>query len=226
MRRTKTNGNLYQTVLSVVNSTISMPDDSIIPVKTVYWCFLDSETKTTLKTAYICKSVYIKNKKSQGLDVRSFKKPVSIKKSGIMQALRDLDLKHNWGFIGSTHAEALKDAYRAYILNTPALSKNIDAEVLSFDKNRGSGLVRIQGGVYDVYACNIEGKKTWYPETACMYLNKSDTVKVNLTGAYFKLFVNVIQGGIFDSDKWDRLDQDKLAFKVNAVGTLKNGLFA
>lgn len=77
-----------------------------------------------------------------------------------------------------------------------------------------------------IYACNIQGKKTWYPETACVYYTEGQNVDVELVVfSGFKLFVNGLTPGHFDKQRWESLDQSRLAFKCDENGKAINGLF-
>lgn len=77
-----------------------------------------------------------------------------------------------------------------------------------------------------LYACNIQGKKTWYPETACVYYKTGQVIDVELKVFHgFTLFVCGLTPGHFDRAHWERLDQSKLAFKCDENGKALNGLF-
>ena len=92
------------------------------------------------------------------------------------------------------------------------------------------GLVKIHGTdlmLQTIYACNINGKKTWYPKTACVYYTEGQEVDVELkVFSNFKLFVNGLTPGHFDSERWNSLDQSRLAFKCDENGKAINGLFS
>lgn len=77
-----------------------------------------------------------------------------------------------------------------------------------------------------VYSCNIKGAKTCYSETACMNLERDQTVTLDITGDIHQLFACVTEGGTFDAEKWASLDQSRLAFKCDETGKAINGLFA
>ncbi len=96
--------------------------------------------------------------------------------------------------------------------------------IRSFDKSRGQGYGTLEDGQLAViYACNIKGKKTWYPETACVFYNVGQVVDVEIQ---HERFVCGITPGHLDQAKWNSLDQDRLAFKCNDEGTATCGLFA
>lgn len=97
------------------------------------------------------------------------------------------------------------------------------AKVLSFNKSSGEGLVKLVdfSGVYDIYACNIPGKRTWYANTACMYYDEGQTIEVEATD---EGLLKCLTPGIFDKEKWDSLDHSRLAFKCDENGDAVNGL--
>lgn len=107
--------------------------------------------------------------------------------------------------------------------------KQYKATVLSWDDSRGQGFVTIHGTdlrFQDIYACNIKGKKTWYPETACVSYEKDQVIDVELkvfSGA--KLFVNGLTEGKLDTEKWDGLKKEDLAFRCDEDGNAVTGLF-
>jgi hypothetical protein len=102
------------------------------------------------------------------------------------------------------------------------------ARVVFFNKGQGVGLVQGIGENEDVaieiYACNIRGKKTWYPETACVFYDKGQEIEIEVDTSS-KLAIGHTQGTL-DVEKWDSLDQSRLAFKCNDQGEAINGLFA
>lgn len=77
-----------------------------------------------------------------------------------------------------------------------------------------------------IYACNIAGKKTWYPETACVYYETGQIVDVELkVFSNFQLFVNGLTQGILDEKQWDRIKDKSLAFRCDESGNAVTGLF-
>jgi hypothetical protein len=91
------------------------------------------------------------------------------------------------------------------------------------------GLVKIEGVdlmLQTIYACNIKGAKTWYPETACVSYTKGQAIDVTLkvfTGGV--LFVCGNTPGILDQERWDRIKDTNLAFRCDDNGVALNGLF-
>jgi hypothetical protein len=105
--------------------------------------------------------------------------------------------------------------------------KTFKATVISWSGTEG--LVKIHGAdlrPQTIYACNISGKRTWYNEMACVFYTKGQVVDVQLKvfpGPH--LIVCGLTPGHFDSEKWNSLDQSRLAFKCNENGEAINGLF-
>ncbi len=96
-------------------------------------------------------------------------------------------------------------------------------KIVFFDRLRGEGMVRSEQGTHFVYACNLPGRKTWYEHTACVYLEQDDEIEFELKDG----FVVDVEGPVkFDAEKWNSLDQERLAFRVDDDGELISGLFA
>jgi cold shock CspA family protein len=93
-----------------------------------------------------------------------------------------------------------------------------------FDRLSGEGMVRgADGKSHWVFGCNLIGAKTLFEHTACMYLVEGEAVEFELHDGCGAVKVS---GGHFDAEKWNSLDQSKLAFKVGFDGQLESGLFA
>lgn len=104
--------------------------------------------------------------------------------------------------------------------------KTFTAVVNWFDNTRGLGVVTLNNGTDSViYACNIKGKKTWYPETACVYYTKGQTVDVEIECIGHKSFAKGLTEGTLDVEGWDRIKDKDLAFRCNKVGEAVTGLF-
>ena len=101
----------------------------------------------------------------------------------------------------------------------------IECYVVWFDRLSGDGIVRCLASDRraDIFACNIKGKRTWFPETACVYYGVGQIVQVQQDSNGFVIGVTP---GEFDAEKWNRLDHDRLAFKCDTDGNATNGLFA
>ena len=81
-------------------------------------------------------------------------------------------------------------------------------------------------GLREIYACNIKETKTWYSETACVFYTEGQVVDVEIkVFSNFKLFICGLTPGHFDAEKWNSLNQSKLAFKCDENGRAINGLF-
>lgn len=77
-------------------------------------------------------------------------------------------------------------------------------------------------GFREIYACNIPGKKTWFAETACVFYVEGQIIDFDIKEGGF---IVPTTPGIFDAEKWNSLDQDRLAFKCDENGKAINGLF-
>lgn len=100
----------------------------------------------------------------------------------------------------------------------------IECVVLWFNRQSGEGWVQSledRSGNY-IYACNIKGKRTWYESTACVYYAEGEIVNIEVDENGFLIGHTP---GIFDSEKWNKLDQSRLAFKCDEQGKAINGLF-
>lgn len=106
--------------------------------------------------------------------------------------------------------------------------KTFTAVVRWFNQNSGEGMVRIDDSLsLPIYACNIAGKRTWYPETACVYYTEGQTVQIKIdVHLYSAIFAIGITRGHFDSEHWDRIKNTVLAFQCNEDGQAINGFFA
>ena len=109
-------------------------------------------------------------------------------------------------------------------------SGKLNAIVCWFDKMSGQGTVKITGKNNQtvkatIFACNISGKKTLFPETASVYYSEGQKIQVELSFYGNTIFVIGLTNGDIDTEKWNSLDQKNLSFKVNNDGTT-SGLFA
>lgn len=106
--------------------------------------------------------------------------------------------------------------------------KVVTAKVAWFDKGRGLGMLEVPGEFsIEIYACNIEGKKTWYPETACVYYEKGQEVSVKLDfPAFSRRFAIGLTPGYLDEEGWNRIKDQDLAFRCNEKGEAITGLFS
>ena len=105
--------------------------------------------------------------------------------------------------------------------------KLLTGRVLWFNREKGLGSVDVAGeGLYPLYACNISGKRTWYSETACVYLLSGTLIEVEIMPFIKESLVVCHSPGIFDAEKWERLDAKGLALKCGPDDKLSSGLFA
>lgn len=111
-------------------------------------------------------------------------------------------------------------------LKTEFHDKVFTAKVLWFNILSGKGMILVSGMRLPIYSCNIPGRKTWYPETACVFYDDNQLVEVKLS--IFSLNNVMARGvtpGYLDIDKWDRIKEDNLAFRCNEKGEAITGLF-
>lgn len=119
-------------------------------------------------------------------------------------------------------------------INEDALIKKYDgkkfkAKISCFDSGWTKAYVHILDtdlSILPIYACNIVGKKTWYPETACVYYENNQIIEVELkvySGG--KIFVCGLTPGILDEERWNKIKNDSLAFRCNDKGEIITGLF-
>jgi len=105
-----------------------------------------------------------------------------------------------------------------------------EAEVRWFDKLTGEGMVRLLGDDYSgqsltIYACNINGKKTWFPETACVSYGKGQAIQVEVSYDKYATFVTGLTQGTLDVEGWENLKHQDLAFRCDDDGNATTGLF-
>lgn len=95
-----------------------------------------------------------------------------------------------------------------------------------FDNVRGEGMIDCDGHTLPIYACNIKGRKTWYPETACVYYEEGQVVDCHIeVHGYQSYFVIGDTPGHFDAEGWDRIKGQNLAFRCDEEGNAITGLF-
>lgn len=115
--------------------------------------------------------------------------------------------------------EAFRDKYHG---------KVFQAKVRWFDNMRGEGSVRIDDELsLPIYACNIKGRKTWFAETACVFYKPGQLVDIEIDVVnYSAVFAKGLTLGHFDTEGWDRIKDQNLAFRCNDEGEVITGLFA
>lgn len=207
----------YRKILSVHTYNLKIGELTVC-CRDVVWCLVGETTSRTVKTGHIGFTTLIG--KQHGVEACFPKKRVSINLKNPLESkfFQNFDVER---LFKTARSEAAKD----YLV---ASQGELEAKVSWFDKSRGEGFVKIESLdlLIPVYACNIKGKKTWYPETACVFLNKEETVTVKLIDLGH-LSCEVLGGSIhFDTEKWNSLDRSKLAFKCDENGKATNGLFS
>lgn len=128
---------------------------------------------------------------------------------------------------GFVEHEKEREAFEAF--RAKYHKKTFPAVIDWFNKDRGQGMLTIQGTEIRlvIYACNIKGRKTWYPETACVYYEKGQIVDIEVDAScYRSVFALGVTPGHFDSEGWDRIKDKNLAFRCDENGEATNGLFA
>lgn len=205
----------YRKVLQVTNETYKSGQDTL-PLKIVVWCCKLEQTSRTIKTNHIGVSVYVNGKLSNyGFEAWHPMKPVSLKLNKPMES--KFFLEHD---IQRMINQAFSSAYSCYC---QALGPQ-QGKVRWFNSSSGKGAIQClkTERILPVYACNIIGAKTGFPETACMTLDEGQIVTFEhheQCGA-----VNVT-GGKFDAESWNKLDHDNLAFKMDEDGNFISGMF-
>jgi hypothetical protein len=211
-------------VLSVTKS-VSQIGALTVSVVDVVWCAVLAETARTIKTDHIMVTSYVGGLKAQGIEGFHMSKAVSLNKKNPM-ASNFFTEGHGTRLDGRI-AKARGIASRRYILQTPSLSKGVQGEVVYFNTRSGEGMLRCSAlnAEFFVYACNVLGRKTWYPETACVNLIEGSVVTFDLADMGTHMTPTNVTGGVVDAEKWASLDQSKLAFKCDEQGKAVNGLF-
>ncbi len=104
--------------------------------------------------------------------------------------------------------------------------KTFKATVRWFDNTSGEGAVTIDEDLtLTIYACNIKGRKTWYPHTACIYYSPGQIVDIKVDcHSRRTLFAIGETEGTFDSEGWDRIKDKNLAFRCDSDGSAITGL--
>lgn len=191
-------------------------DVTVDSCRIVTWILVASETSRTYRVSRIGVSCYINNvKKLSGHAVHWFKKPVSISKSN--PCLDKYDYTH-----------ALNDARREAYMEYLGTLKSLTGRVQWFDKSRGDGSIYCTeiDSYFRVYACNLAGKRTWYAETACVYLDEGQEVTIDKLARVDTGLTPIISQGVkFDAEKWDTLKDKDLAFRCDDSGNVISGLF-
>lgn len=212
---------IYRKVLDIKTKQILVNNSFYVIVKEVLWIAVKSETTKVDRAERAVMCVYINGKrKLRGHAAWFFKKPVSFSKINPLKTriLQQVNLDR-------LSKQAFDQALMFYLETLT----NLEGSVQWFDRNSGEGSIHIPAlDIYTrVYACNLKGKKTWYSETACVYLEKDQTVKIERLGRIDAGLTPIInEGVIFDEEKWISLDQSKLAFRCDENGKAINGLFA
>lgn len=107
----------------------------------------------------------------------------------------------------------------------PPVYPILKATVRWFDKSSGEGMIRTEDGQCGfINAAGIPGRRTWFPHTACVLYKADQSIDV-----FYDEGINMwcpVTKGHFDEEKWNSLDQSRLAFKCDDNGDAINGLFS
>ena len=99
------------------------------------------------------------------------------------------------------------------------------ATVRWFNALSGEGMIRLESGVsLPIFACNIQGRRTLFPGTACVSYEKGQEVTVLVEQDAFCCFVHGLTPGRFDAEKWNSYNKEDLAFTVDEKGEITSGL--
>lgn len=209
----------YRKILSIEKSTVKLYGQDFRLTK-VLWCAeIESVTSRSVKAKHIALSCYLgRGLKLKVVDARFPKKPVTLN----LKNPEKSKFFDNGRLLQSMFQDCCSDLTARYLETL----RDLDAEVLFFDKRSGEGIVNVLSlnRTFEIYACNLKDARTWYASTACVFLNEGQRIKIDkITSG----LVVAKSEGFFDAEKWVSLDQDSLAFKVDIeTGKLKNGLFA
>lgn len=211
-----------ENIRTTVNGT-----ERVHAMKVVWWGFIESGTKTTYRLSQLSCSVYL-DRKFKGTDSRFYSRCISYySKSGKALSVPKKDFTKATKLDPKTLKRMQQEAFSEAYTRFRSSLKNLKGTVRWFDRIRGEGFIRIPelGTSVVVYACNLKGAKTGFPETACTYLVEGEDVVVDYVhescGAIIK---ENTQGIHSDKDQWDSLDQNKLAFKCDDDGNFINDL--
>lgn len=204
--------NSYRKILNIQNDTLSQ-GQTTISRKTVIWCVVDSTGPRTIKTTHIGFSVYL-NKKFSGIAAWMPRKSYSI---NIKNPLNSKVFTTDEYSVNKSISESTGMAYARYL---KSLGK-MQGIVQWFSGDIGTIRVDSIDLSIKVHACNIIGAKTWFPETACIYLEKGQIVEFE----YSECGANKVTNGIIDTEKWNSIKDQNLAFRCNENGEAITGLF-
>lgn len=149
--------------------------------------------------------------------------------AGTVESFRPITLKEIKQLRASEYRE---DHYFRHVAEARMFDdfndKVFTAVVVYFSGSEGG--VRLDGagaalGMLPLYACNIKGAKTWYPETACVSYAEGQTITVRLKVFNGSLFVVGLTQGALDTERWSRIDKTALAFRCDDDGKAVTGLF-
>jgi hypothetical protein len=194
-------------------------NSSILKARCVYYLLNPEETKTTIKAGSLVISCYLNNTvnfKGTSVIHRS-QKTISINKKTLKsKGLTDSSILN-------AQKEALSEAYTKYL----ASMRTLEGEVTDFDMDTGEGWIKLKDlGSFTVYACNLKGRKSWWPHLACTYLEVGQKVTVDRLAETAGGLTCVVSKDVkFDPEKWDSIDRKDCSFTEQDDGFM-SGLLA
>jgi hypothetical protein len=197
----------------------------VFKLRTVITMTVVSEAARTYKVTRVEVASYL-NDTFAGFDhcYLGRDKPQSVPKKSPL-SIEALNKGDKYSRLNRMTQKSFSEAYRSYLLTL----KGLAGRVLYFDRNSGEGMIHVDslGTSFPVYACNLKGKRTWYAETACTYLERDQIVTIDSLAEVGSGLTALVSHDIkFDVEKWTALDQSRLAFRCNESGEATNGLFS
>lgn len=81
-------------------------------------------------------------------------------------------------------------------------------------------------GKWWLWACNISGKKTWFPETACVYHEVGTIIDAEVIPSFGNSLLVCHTPGTLDTEKWNKIKDQGLPFQCDDDGKAITGIFA
>lgn len=178
-----------------------------IPCHVIYFVVDPIETSRSIKTTHYGVIINAVGKFRGAVAARMYKKPVTLSKSKLNSYFEDI----------RDEAEG-----RAFAFGIDGME--FDAVVTSWNPVEGRGWVKIAqwDQVMPIYACNIEGKRSWWPEHACVSYERGQHVRVQFKEPHF---VIGLTPGTFNAEQFASQDRSRMTFNVNEAGQVTSGLF-
>lgn len=178
-----------------------------VPCHVIYFVVDPIETSRSIKTEHYGVIINIVGKHRGSVAARSFRKPIALTKSKLLS------------YFDEIRGEA---EYRAFTIGID--KQEFDAEVSWFNPVEGTGYVYMPKLKWKmpIFACNISGKRSWWPEHACVSYERGQKVRVRFVDPHF---IEGITPGTFNDPQFQAQDRSRMSFCVDTEGKLVNGLF-